>query len=74
MNAFHVIGVLLALWAVTVSFLGITRENWPGDKRTERAVAAISVILVLGAIGSAIVTSILHEEDEQEEAALVSPR
>jgi len=73
-NAFHVIGVLLALWAVTVSFLGITRENWPGDKRTERAVAAISVILVLGAIGSAIVTSIFHEEDEQEEAALVLPR
>ncbi len=74
MNAFHVIGVLLALWAVTVSFLGITRENWPGDKRTERAVAAISVILVLGAISSAIVTSILHEEDEQGEAALVLPR
>ncbi len=74
MNAFHVIGVLLALWAVTVSFLGITRENWPGNRRTERAVAAISVVLVLGAIGSAIITSILHEEDENEEAALVSPR
>ena len=74
MNAFHVIGVLLALWAVTVSFLGITRENWPGNKRTERAVAAISVLLVLAAISSAIVTSILHEEGEQEEAALVSPR
>ncbi len=74
MNAFHVIGVLLALWAVTVSFLGITRENWPGNKRTERAVAAISVLLVLAAISSAIVTSILHEEDEQEEAALVLPR
>jgi len=73
-NAFHVIGVLLALWAVTVSFLGITRENWPGNRRTERAVAAISVVLVLGAIGSAIITSILHEEDENEEAALVSPR
>ena len=74
MNAFHVIGVMLAVWAVVVSFLGITRENWPGNRRTERAVAAISVILVLGAISSAIVTSILHEEDEQEEAALVLPR
>jgi len=73
-NAFHVIGVMLAVWAVVVSFLGITRENWPGNRRTERAVAAISVILVLGAISSAIVTSILHEEDEQEEAALVLPR
>ena len=36
-----------------VSFLGITRENWPGTKRTERAVAAISVVLVVAAIGSA---------------------
>ncbi len=74
-NAFHVLGAILALWALTVSFLGVTRENWPGDKRTERAVATISVVLVLGAIGSAIVTSIMHDEEEHEdeEAALVLP-
>ena len=74
MNAFHVIGALLALWALTVSFLGITRENWPGDNRTERGVAAISVLLVVGAIGSAIVTSIMHDEENgEEEAALRLP-
>jgi hypothetical protein len=73
-NAFHVIGVLLALWALTVSFLGVTRENWPGDKRTERAVATISVLLAVGAIGSAVVTAIAEKDEEGEEAALVLPR
>jgi NADH:ubiquinone oxidoreductase subunit 6 (subunit J) len=76
-NAFHVIGAILALWALAVSFLGVTRENWPGSKRTERAVATISVVLVVGTIGSAIVTSIMHDEEEQEggeEAALLLPR
>lgn len=75
MNAFHVLGGLLALWALVVSFLGITRESFPG--RQERLVAAISVILVIGAVGSAIITSATEEhggEEEGEEAALVMPR
>ena len=75
MNAFHVIGALLALWALTVSFLGVTRENWPGDDRTERVVAAISVLLVVGAIGSAVITAIAEDHEEgEEEAALLLPR
>ncbi len=77
MNAFHVLGGMLALWALLVSFLGITRENFPGSKSNERLVAAISVLLVVVAIGSAIVTS-AHEakekEEKSEEAALLLPR
>jgi len=76
MNAFHLLGGLLAIWALVVSFLGITRESFPGDK--ERLVALISVVLVIGAVGSAIVTSATEEEEggeeEVEEAALVLPR
>ena len=76
MNAFHVLGGLLAVWALLVSFLGITREDFPGGM--EKVVAAISVILVIGAISSAIITSASEEhEDLQEpgeEAALVLPR
>ncbi len=75
MNAFHVLGGLLALWALVVSYLGITRESFPDDK--ERLVAIISVVLVIGAVGSAIITSATEEEEGEEEgaeAALVLPR
>ena len=74
MNEFHVLGGLLALWALLVSFLGITREDFPGSKGVERAVAAISLVLVVLAIGSGIYTGANEEEEEPEggkEAALV---
>ena len=67
MNAFHVLGGLLACWALLVSFLGITRENFPAGKGAEKVVATISVVLVAAAIGSAIITSALEEEEEHEE-------
>lgn len=74
MNAFHVIGGLLAVWALVVSFLGVTRERFPGTKSAERLVTAISVVLVLAAISAALITSATEEEEEPEggeEAALV---
>lgn len=67
MNAFHVFGGLLALWALIVSFLGITRENWPSKKSVERAVIAISITLVLCAIGSAVLTAVAERNEEEEE-------
>ncbi len=75
-NAFHVIGGLLAVWALLVSFLGVTRENFPATKGTERVVATISVVLVVAAISAAIITSATEEEEEEggeEAAALVLP-
>lgn len=68
MNAFHVCGALLAIWAVLVSFLGITREGFPSTKTAARLVGAISVVLVVLAIGSAILTggSEEHEEGQRE--------
>jgi len=74
MNAFHVLGSLLAIWALVVSFLGVTREGFPGSQSSERLVGAISVVLVLAAISAAIITSATEEEEESEggeEAALV---
>jgi len=71
-NAFHVLGGLLALWALLVSFLGITREGFPVGRAQERLVAAISVLLVVGTIGAAIYTSANedHGEDGHESALL----
>lgn len=76
MNAFHVCGGLLALWALVVSFLGITREGFPGSGGGARIVGGISVLLTLAAISTAIYTSATEEEEEGEQgeaAALVVP-
>ena len=77
MNAFHILGGVLALWAVLVSFLGITRENFPASKTAERAVAAISAVLVACAIGSAVITAANERKEREHEggehSALVPP-
>ena len=72
MNAFHVCGILFAVWAVTVAFLGISRESFPSTEGAARAVGAISVLLAAAAIGTAIYTSATEEEEEgHQEQALV---
>ena len=72
MNAFHVCGALFAAWAVIVSFVGITREDFPASAGAERAVAAISLLLAVATIGSGIVTAANEaEEHGDEEQAVV---
>jgi hypothetical protein len=65
-TAFHVCGILLAVWAVTVSFLGIRRENFPGSDGAARLVGTISVLLAMAAIGTAIYTAANEEEGGEE--------
>jgi formate-dependent nitrite reductase membrane component NrfD len=71
MNAFEVVGPILILWAILVGVLGITRENFPGTDGAARIVGAISVILVVLAIGAAIYTG-ATEKKEGEKSALPS--
>ncbi len=66
MNAFHVCGGLLALWAVVVSFLGIRSEGFPASDNAARIVSAISVVLAVLAIGTAIYTGAAEEEEHPE--------
>ena len=66
MNAFHVCGGLLAVWALVVAFLGISRENFPGSDMAARVVAAVSILLTAAAIGTAIYTGATEEEDHPE--------
>ena len=63
MNAFHLTGGLLALWAVVLAALGITLPSFP-SKGGERAVTAISAVLVASAIVAAIVTGTAESEEE----------
>lgn len=75
MNAFHVCGIILAAWALLVSFLGITREGFPASPGAARATGAISVLLAAAAIFSGIYTAATEEEEEggDDESALVLP-
>ena len=72
MNAFEVLGPILIAWALLVAFLGVTRENFPGSQTAERVVGAVSVLLVMLAIGAAIYTS-SHEHKKGEASMLSLP-
>jgi hypothetical protein len=61
MNAFHVIGGLAAIWAVTVAVIGIKKEDFPAG--AEKIVGAISVLIVAATISAAIITSANEEEE-----------
>jgi hypothetical protein len=74
-NAFHVCGIIFAAWALLVSFLGITRENFPASAGAARLVGAVSVLLAVAAIGTAVYTTANEEEEGEggEGAAVVLP-
>ena len=66
-NAYHVCGAALALWAVGVSIVGIRREDFPEGRRQASLVAAISMSLVITTIATAIIEGI-READEEKKA------
>jgi len=55
-TAFYVAGAVLAVWAVAVSVVGITRPEFPGNVMRTRAVILVSAVLVVIAAGSAVLT------------------
>ncbi len=54
---FYVAGGVLAGWAVVVAFLGLRSASFPGNTGGARAVMAISSVLVLAAMTTAVTTS-----------------
>jgi NADH:ubiquinone oxidoreductase subunit 6 (subunit J) len=55
---FYIAGGALVVWAVILSMaLGMRRPEFPGGALGERAVIAITVVLVLAAVAMAVVTS-----------------
>ena len=55
---FYIAGGLLVLWALTVSLgLGLRKPDFPGSLAGQRAVGAISAVLVLAAVSTAVITS-----------------
>ena len=55
---FYICGSALAIWAVVVSAIGIrAHETFPPTKSAQRGLMAISVVLILAAMASAVLTS-----------------
>ena len=75
-NAFYLCGGVLAAWAVILTAIGIMSHDFPATKGAERATMAISIVLVLAAIGSAIYVGATEEDEEEgggQEAGVVLP-
>jgi hypothetical protein len=54
---FYLLGGLLAVWAVVVSFLGIRGQgSFPGSSGGRAGVMAVSTVLVLATMASAVLT------------------
>jgi plastocyanin len=57
-TAFFIAGGVLVAWALIVSLaLGMRVPNFPGNLGGQRLVSAISAVLVLGAVSTAVLTS-----------------
>jgi hypothetical protein len=55
---FYAMGLLLALWAVAISAVGISRAaTFPPSLGGRNGVILFSALLVLGATGSAVLTA-----------------
>ncbi len=56
--AFYVAGIAAAAWAVIVSLIGIRRHaDWPSSDGAARGVMGISVVLVVAAMATAVITA-----------------
>ena len=56
-TAFYLCGGALAAWAVVLGFIGLRSPDFPGNERTSRSVMAISAVLVVAAMASAVITA-----------------
>jgi uncharacterized cupredoxin-like copper-binding protein len=55
---FFIAGGLLVAWALIVSVgLGMRRPDFPGNQAGQRIVATITIVLVIGAASTAVITS-----------------
>jgi len=68
-NAFHIVGAALALWAVALAAIGVLRPDFP-PKGLEKVIIGISALLVVGAITSAIAVSGGEEPKGSEQAGV----
>jgi hypothetical protein len=54
---FYILGGALAVYAVILAGIGINRPDFPGNLRGQRAVIGVTLVMIVLAIGAAILTS-----------------
>ncbi len=54
---FYIAGAVFAIWAVGLSFAGLTRPEFPYNARGQRGVILVSAVLAVIAVAMAIHTS-----------------
>jgi len=56
--AFYIAGGVLVVWALTLSLgIGMRRPGFPGSLAGQRAIMAVSAVLVIAALATAVLTS-----------------
>jgi hypothetical protein len=56
-TAFYLLGGLAAVWAIVLFSVGMRAPTFPGSAAAQRGVIAISVLVVIGAMASAVLTA-----------------
>jgi len=56
-TAFYLCGGLLAAWAVVLGFIGLRSPEFPGSESAQRGVIAVTSVLVLAAMATAVITA-----------------
>jgi hypothetical protein len=54
---FYIAAGLFAVWAVVLSFLGMTQPEFPGSGGAARGVMLLSTVLMIGSMATAIITA-----------------
>ena len=56
-TAFYVLGGLAAVWAILLFAVGMRSATFPASATAQRGVIAISAVLVIAAMASAVLTA-----------------
>jgi hypothetical protein len=56
-TAFYLLGGLAAAWAIILFAIGMRSPAFPGSAAAQRGVIGISVLVVIGAMASAVLTA-----------------
>lgn len=55
-TAFYVAGSVLAVWAVVLSAIGLSRADWPQEGGPAKAVIGLTAVLVAATLAASIAT------------------
>ena len=66
MAAYYVIGIVLVIWALALTAVGLTRDGFPPSRPGGRGLIAVSALLVAATVAAVILTS--EREHPREEA------